>query len=80
MTPLALVVSGATARQALSADEPITSTELAILAGVSQGRIGQLQSAGDAPRGRSYPKRSGKPRLVPADAAREWLSGRGVEV
>lgn len=79
-TPLQVVLTAARAREALRADEPLTTGELATLAGMSRTRLSELSSTGDAPKGRRYPRRKGRPRLFPADEAREWLSGRGVEL
>ena len=77
-TPLQVVIAAARAREALDADLPVTSSQLAVLASITTSAVRQLQDAGDCPKGRKYPRRQGKPRLVPADEARAWLSGRGV--
>ncbi len=82
-TPLQIIIAGAGARETLAREKPVTTSQLAVLASLSQGRLVQLQQSGDAPRGRKERNRgkgASRARLVPSDDAREWLSGRGVVV
>lgn len=77
---LALALSSSRARYLLSLDQPITSEQLATMASLSKQRVAALQSAGDAPAGERDHTAKGRPRMIAAAEAREWLSGRGVTV
>lgn len=70
-TELGLVVAAALGREAIDEGQPISTTRLAILGGVSPQRIRQLIAAGELS--------ADKGNEVAAVDAKRWLSSRGVK-
>ena len=70
-TPLGAVLSAALGREALEAGRPISTTRLAILAGVSPQYVRKLVSSGELVASESE---------VKAKEAKRWLAARGVQV
>lgn len=68
---IAVVLCAVQCREGLQSGSAVSVRELAALASVREATIRQLSSRGDGP-----PVRDG---AVAAKAAREWLSGRGIE-
>lgn len=77
---LRLVCSVAEAREHIARGLPITTMQLAQLAGISHQRVTKLRQRGDAPEGIEVSDAQGKPRMIPADEARAWLIARGVSL
>jgi hypothetical protein len=70
-TPLGAVLSAALGREELEAGRPISTTRLAILAGVSPQYVRKLVSSGELVASESE---------VKAKEAKRWLTARGVQV
>lgn len=68
-TALGAVLAACLGRQAIATGSPVTTTQLALLAGVTPQYVRRMVSAGEVAASGS---------TVAAKAARQWLSGRGV--
>jgi hypothetical protein len=68
-TALGAVLAAALGREAIGNGQTVTTTQLALLAGVTPQYVRRMVSAGEVAASGS---------TVAAKAARQWLSGRGV--
>ena len=68
-TAIGAVLAACLGRQAIATGSPVTTTQLALLAGVTPQYVRRMVSAGEVAASGS---------TVAAKAARQWLSGRGV--
>lgn len=68
-TAIGAVLSAALGREAIGYGQTVTTTQLALLAGVTPQYVRRMVSAGEVAASGS---------TVAAKAARQWLSGRGV--
>lgn len=77
-TAIAMVLVAAVARDALEHGQSVTSTELAVMAGVSRTTIGKDVRAQRLPGAAREKRGKASPYVVPAKSAVAWLESRGV--
>ena len=80
-TPWGLVLRACLVRDKLADDDDVTPAELAVLASVNPDAIRKLIRAGEiTERSKRDSSTSGSPTaMIPARAAKQWLSGRGIK-